>query len=624
MTYSRLLRSTATLMLVAVIGLLLVACETGGSMMQDDRLDRATQLERSGQHAGAAQIYEELAAETSGKNADHFRLLAARSWIKAGQPTRARSRLDAVGGPLQSDDLFLWGLVSASLALDAGDPQEALRLLDEAPPSGPPALTADAYLVRGAANFRTGNSAAAVNALVERETWLDSPQQIADNHRRIWSGLQRYGTPDAPTGDPVTAGWLDLSRRVDQAANSSFLIIAQVREWQSSYPNHPANADVVPQLLAEHRTKGIFPPGVALLVPVSGRQAALGEAVRDGFLAAYYERKGRGPGPAVRIYDVAALGAAQALQRAKTEGAEVVVGPLTKNAVQQVADATDGSITVLALNRLAPEATPPGGFFQFALSPEDEAEAAADRILADGHYRGLALVPASSWGDRLLAAFANRLRGQGGQLLEYRRYDDQAQDHGATLTTLLHIDSSQARMQRLTRVFGTQLEFVPRRRQDAQFIFVAARPQQGRILRPELKFHYSGDLPIYATSDIYEPDARDNSDLDGVMFPDMPWLIAPDPSSEELKVAYDALWPNHSPLQSRLFAFGLDAYGLVAALYGGSASGGAIAGRTGTLSVDAYGVVRRRLEWAQIVGGIPEVLPAPEMIPLSPIAAESP
>ena len=175
-------------------------------------------------------------------------------------------------------------------------------------------------------------------------------------------------------------------------------------------------------------------------------------------------------------------------------------------------------------------------------------------------------------------------------------------------------------MQRLSRVFGTRLEFEPRRRQDAEFIFIAARPQQGRVLRPELKFHYAGDLPVYATSDIFEPDARDNGDLDGVMFPEMPWLIAPDPSSAELKIAADALWPQRSPLQSRLFALGLDAYGLVALLYGGDPATGTLAGRTGTLSVDAYGIVRRRLEWAQMIGGQPRVLPDPQSQAIPPIA----
>ncbi len=623
MNHRHRLRSTAQLLLVAALGFILAACETGSSMMQDDTLDRAEQLERNGQHASAAQAYEELAATASGARADHYRLLAARSWIKAGQPTRARQRVDEVAGPLHADDLFLWGLVSASLALDEGDAKKALRLLDEAPGSGPAALTPDYYLVRAEASFRTGNSVAAVNALVERETWLNSPQQIADNHRRIWTGLEKFGTGPASTDNPVTNGWLDLAQRTDRAASSSFLIITQLREWQEEFPNHPANAEIVPGLLAQHRSSGVFPPRVALLVPTSGRQAALGEAVRDGFLAAFYERKGRGPSPSVRVYDIAAMGATPAFDRAVGEGAEVVVGPLLKNTVEEVAAASEGAVTVLALNRLGPESTPPAGFFQFALAPEDEAEAAADRILADGYYRGVALVPANNWGDRLLEAFANRLRGQGGQLLEYRRYDDQAQDHGATITALLHLDSSEARRQRLTRAFGSQLEFEPRRRQDAQFIFVAARPQQGRILRPELKFHFAADLPVYATSDIYEPGARDNRDLDGVMFPDMPWLIAPDPSSTQLKEQLEAIWPNRSPLQSRLFALGLDAYSLVAALYGGAPADGAIAGRTGMLSVDAYGVVRRRLEWARMSGGEPELLPDAEMLALPPLAART-
>ncbi len=623
MNYRHRLRSTATLMLVAAFGFILAACETGSSMMQDDTLNRAEQLERSGQHAGAARVYEELLVGADGARADHYRLLAARSWIKAGQPTRARLRVEEVSGPLQAGDLFLWGLVSASLALDAGDPQKALRLLDEAPGSGPSALMPDYYLVRADASFRTGNSVAAVNALVERETWLNSPQQIADNHRRIWTGLEKFGTAAAEADDPVTNGWLDLAQRTNRAASSSFLIIAQLREWQSEFPNHPANAEIVPGLLAQHRSSGVFPPRVALLVPTSGRQAALGQAVRDGFLAAFYERKGRGPSPSVRVYDIAATGATPGFESAIREGAEVVVGPLLKNNVQEVASASDGSVTVLTLNRLGPETTPPAGFFQFALSPEDEAEAAADRVLADGYYRGVALVPANSWGDRLLAAFANRLRGQGGQLLEYRRYDDQAQDHGATITALLHLDSSEARRQRLTRAFGSQLEFEPRRRKDAQFIFVAARPQQGRILRPELKFHFAADLPIYATSDIFEPGARDNGDLDGVMFPDMPWVIAADPSSVELQSQLEAIWPQRSPLQSRLFALGLDAYALVAALYGGSPAEGGIAGRTGMLSVDAYGVVRRRLAWAIMTGGEPELLPDADILALPPLAADS-
>ena len=83
MNYRHRLRSTATLMLVAAFGFILAACETGSSMMQEDTLNRAEQLERNGQHAGAARAYEELLADADGARADHYRLLAARSWIKS-------------------------------------------------------------------------------------------------------------------------------------------------------------------------------------------------------------------------------------------------------------------------------------------------------------------------------------------------------------------------------------------------------------------------------------------------------------------------------------------------------------------------------------------------------------
>ena len=31
-----------------------------------------------------------------------------------------------------------------------------------------------------------------------------------------------------------------------------------------------------------------------------------------------------------------------------------------------------------------------------------------------------------------------------------------------------------------------------------------------RLLRPQLRFHFAGDIPTYATSDAFEPDVRAN------------------------------------------------------------------------------------------------------------------
>jgi outer membrane PBP1 activator LpoA protein len=133
------------------------------------------------------------------------------------------------------------------------------------------------------------------------------------------------------------------------------------------------------------------------------------------------------------------------------------------------------------------------------------------------------------------------------------------------------------------------------------------------LLRPQLKFHYAGDLPVYATSDIYDPNPAANQDLDGVAFPDIPWMIADDPAIAELRTTVAQLWPQNARRRSRLFAMGFDAWRLISELK--DARGPVtepIAGMTGRLTVDAAGRVRRGLDFAIVGGdGQPRPLPPP-------------
>ena len=73
------------------------------------------------------------------------------------------------------------------------------------------------------------------------------------------------------------------------------------------------------------------------------------------------------------------------------------------------------------------------------------------------------------------------------------------------------------RYQRLRANIGGPLQFDPRRRQDIDFVFLAADAKAGRLIKSQLKFHYSGDLPVYSTSSIYSRDGRSDSDLDELM-----------------------------------------------------------------------------------------------------------
>jgi outer membrane PBP1 activator LpoA protein len=351
---------------------------------------------------------------------------------------------------------------------------------------------------------------------------------------------------------------------------------------------------------------------IALLLPISGRAGGASAQVRDGFMTAYFQANPT-QRPNVRVYDTGEGGGiADAVTRATQEGAEFIVGPLTREEVTAAADLAAPHPPILALNFLPNDRPGPATFYQYALSPEDESRLAARRILEDGHKHGVAIVPSGDWGTRVLAAFKQELEAGGGTLFASVTIDPAQTDYSDPVMEILRITDSQARHKRLESILGTKLEFEPRRRGDLEFIFAPAQANTERLLRPQLRFHYAGDVPTYATSDAFEPDPRSNQDLEGLMFPDMPWMLGGDLADAVRSAVHDA-WPNGGPRRGRLFAFGFDAYRLAVALHaqGAAANGVNIDGLTGHLTVDADRRVHRDLSWALIHDGDLKMLQPP-------------
>jgi outer membrane PBP1 activator LpoA protein len=246
------------------------------------------------------------------------------------------------------------------------------------------------------------------------------------------------------------------------------------------------------------------------------------------------------------------------------------------------------------LNFLPDGVVLPERFYQYALSPEDEARQVARRTVADGHTTGLALVPQSDWGRRVQTAFAAEFAAAGGQLLDEADYAPETADFNELL-------------QKLLRTTG-QRGSTPRA--DAQFIFVAAQPLAGRLIRTQLRFNYASALPVYATSDVYDPAGTSNVDLDGVMFLDMPWVLDPYGPAMTARESAERTWPDRIGQRGRLHAFGYDAFRLIGELrrLRGKTST-PLPGLTGRLAVDGQGRVHRELDWAQVVEGRPVLLP---------------
>jgi outer membrane PBP1 activator LpoA protein len=494
------------------------------------------------------------------------------------------------------------------------------------PPPSTPAIATRTLALQAQAQFASGNAPAGVRSLIDRERWLSGAEALNANRQLMVSGLRDAALHGAsltpPAGaDALLAGWLELGTLLLEVERSPFSAGQRAKDWRARYPLHPANGALLDNLLRESAVALEYPAEVALLLPLTGRQQAAGIAVRDGFLSAYFQQA-QDQRPRIRVYDVAGQDIGAALVRARDDGAQFIVGPLTKDEVSGAAAIADGHIPVLALNFLAEGTQAPAAFYQFALAPEDEARQVARRVVADGRPRGVALVPTGEWGTRILTAFSDELSQLGGELLARGVYDPADNDYTPEIQQVLRLADSRERYARLSNTLGVKLEFEPRRRGDIEFIFVAAQPSHSRLIRPQLRFHYAGDIPTYTTSDAFEPDETANVDLDGIMFPDMPWMIADDPVSDELRGAVKQAWPARANRRGRLYAFGYDAYRLLPTLRAGqTGQTRRVPGMTGRLTIEPDGRIYRDLDWAQIRDGRPRNL---ALAPAPPVSEASP
>lgn len=610
-------KSVRSSLLPALLATIVAGCATGvpGSAPES----RAERQAAAGDHDAAAATYIGMAVEATGEERDRLTLLAVQQWLEAGDGRRARSALRRVPRPASGELRWRYDGNAAALALWEGRPDDALRLLEPLGRQPLPmelrlhveALLADAW-------FQKDDPIRALELYRERENWLDSSRAIERNRQRLWAGLL-VSDPEVlrraaeQSRDPEIRGWLTLGALAASTGRQGIGWINGVMRWRQDHGRHPAMALVERMNLPEPGQLE-YPQRIALLLPLTGDNATAGSAVQNGFFGGYFgAATALANEQRIDVFDTnGAGGAARAYQDAVAGGADFVVGPLLRDHVMALAREGLLPVPVLTLNYLPDGVSAPPGFYQFALSPEDEAVAAARRAFDDGRRRALALVPNNDWGRRLLTSFASEFESLGGRLLAVSDYQSGKQDFSFEIENLMLLTQSVQRYRRLrANLGGGPLQFDPRRRQDADFIFLAATAPTGRLLKSQLKFHYAGELPVYSTSRIYSMDGRSNSDLNGLMFADVPWIVAPQPWIDHLPALYNEYWPSERRL-GRLHALGYDAYQLVSAI-NTSRLGDMpeIEGATGALYMDAEGRVHRRLAWARFENGTPVAMPAP-------------
>ncbi len=608
--------------------LLCAAPATAQAQGVDER--QAETLAAAGRHLEAANRYEQAARHGLLSWDARLALLAAREYLAAGERDEARRLADKARSRVRGEEeRALLALVDGSLALDAGNATAAVAALRAAPTDVPDALTADVLAVRGRAELAAGQSLAGVRTYEARGALLTDDAARAANDRLLLDQLLLH-PPAAVSAVPGLSererGWLELPAVLAVAgggATDDPLVARRVRAWLEQHPGHPGAA-FVPRTAVTAVTRPAGPDAaIALLLPLTGKQHAAAQAVRDGFAAAWFAAGNGDVRPRIEIHDTA-TSAGAAYARAVANGARVVVGPLLKEDVLAVlaANASGLPVPTLALNSAVGDgAVAPPFLYQFSLDPEQEARAVARRIADDGLVRGIALFPEGTWGQRLHAAFLDELQRTGTVALmtPAQYYAPGAKDFSGPLRAALGRYGGAGERGPAGKPAPVR-DGAAERATGPQFAFVAATPQTARAIRPQLRFQMAYDLPVYATSDAWEPSVRAAADMEGMVFPEMPWLLYAGQGAPELWDALRDEWQARARGRLRLYAFGHDAFRLARQLGSGSGSGiVGVEGLTGTLAIlPETSQVERRLPFARIEGG----RPVPATAGVAPILRE--
>ena len=312
----------------------------------------------------------------------------------------------------------------------------------------------------------------------------------------------------------------------------------------------PATPDDHAWQSAAPAERDVTRPQMVLLLPFdSPRFGEAASVVSAGFRAA-----AQADGNKVDVVTLAGDDAsvAQNYQRAQALQPKVIIGPLTRPGIAEVASQV--KVPTLALNSFDANVTTNPQLYGLSLAMEHEAEQMAQQVAIDGFKKPLLVGHANdALSQRLMTAFSDAWRKNGGKNL---------------LTFVYNKDDSQQLVNA-----------------DYDVVFLALSPAETYAVRPLL----TSGRPQYGTTLLHgrQPDAA----LAGIRIAEMPWFDENNAQAARYARPQSAM----SMDSERLYALGIDAY-TAAMLLASGAKGKALQfnGVTGQLSLgDRQQFVRR-------------------------------
>nr|WP_269808566.1 penicillin-binding protein activator [Enterovibrio nigricans] len=551
-------KSVSRLLSPIALALVLSACQTTPPVEQGPQYDITAP-------ARETSTFYLLQAETStGEQKADWYLLALKALIEENQFAQADvlvGRLSKL--PLTPLQLSEWQLNRAVLLEKKGQPQAALDSLNFLPTWQLPVVQYQRYYqLKGALYEQLGNQPGAVFAWAEASPYLTDTYDKQKNWDKVWKSLIQMPLPDlnalSKAGNQTLTGWIDLVTQLRPYAGHPARQQEALNEWLAANPDHPASRYLPTDLATLQAMEILRPERIGVLLPLSDKFAAQGEAIRNGLVQGLLDDTSGEKAPAVKFYDTNAAPMTDIVAAMQADGVQFVIGPLQKDKVESFLADSHNSFPTLALNIPNEEHGEANACF-FTLSPEQEAQQAAIHIAQNGQKYPLVIAPNNGFGKRVSEAFSKQWEALNGEPAEVEFFKNRAAMQ-KTVQRVFGLTESQARIQQMKQLTGLDLEAEQRSRRDVDAVYLVANAGELTLLKPFIEVAINPDVQppkLYASS-------RSNNrvkgvgeigELRGIEFSDVPLLVEPNhPASER----FHQLWPNLDNGMTRLYALGME------------------------------------------------------------------
>jgi hypothetical protein len=303
-------------------------------------------------------------------------------------------------------------------------------------------------------------------------------------------------------------------------------------------------------------------PAIMLLLPGEATPfARAAEAVRSGFFAAH---AAAGAPMAIEVSetDETPASVAAAIEAAAGRGVRMVVGPLSRDAVDALGRAGGARLPVLALNAPAGDSPLPSSMLALGLRVEDEARGIVRALVRGPLAAGIS---GESMPFAVVAGSGSLERRAGAAFVAAAR------EYGRRAETF-ELSLRRDRLGDLSKRLAAQ---------PWRAILLALDAGEAAAVRPWLP----PETVVVATSRIHLLEQSNlglAQELEGIAFVDMPWLVEPD---HPAVMVYPRATTPYSAELERLYALGIDAYRIAAEWMKGSQRF-ELDGVTGRLRVD--------------------------------------